>query len=215
MPVAISSSPRARAFSGSGRATKPPAPRWKGAAVARVCAKAGRALRGHSQHQRHRRPRRQRGLPRTFMPLVARHAKQVVRGTALAPKRPVQRLMPEQLTPSITRQLPPAVRCAGIGNFSEVCGARNGADHLASPTATRIGGGAGAAVGGPEPRLGAAALARRSRRWAAGRAGAAVRACHSRFIDYLSAGALWGLWLLVMLAGLLVGAGAAGLVASG
>lgn len=34
------------------------------------------------------------------------------------------------------------------------------------------------------------------------------------FVNYLSAGALWGVWLLVMLAGLLVGAGAAGLVAS-
>ncbi len=33
-------------------------------------------------------------------------------------------------------------------------------------------------------------------------------------IDYLSAGATWGLWLLVMLAGLLLGAGAAGLIAS-
>ena len=31
---------------------------------------------------------------------------------------------------------------------------------------------------------------------------------------YLSAGAEWGLWLLVMLAGLLLGAGAAGLLAS-
>lgn len=34
------------------------------------------------------------------------------------------------------------------------------------------------------------------------------------FVDYLSAGAAWGLWLLVMLAGLLVGAGTAGLLAS-
>ncbi len=34
------------------------------------------------------------------------------------------------------------------------------------------------------------------------------------FTDYLSAGALWGLWLLVMVAGVLVGAGAAGLLAS-
>lgn len=34
-------------------------------------------------------------------------------------------------------------------------------------------------------------------------------------IQYLSAGAAWGLWLLVMTAGLLVGAGVAGLVASG
>ncbi|MCP2013760.1 holin-like protein [Deinococcus sp. HSC-46F16] len=33
------------------------------------------------------------------------------------------------------------------------------------------------------------------------------------FIEFLSAGAEWGLWLLVMLAGLLLGAGTAGLVA--
>ncbi|WP_102126695.1 CidA/LrgA family protein [Deinococcus planocerae] len=33
-------------------------------------------------------------------------------------------------------------------------------------------------------------------------------------IEYLSAGAAWALWLLVMLAGLLLGAGVAGLVAS-
>ena len=33
-------------------------------------------------------------------------------------------------------------------------------------------------------------------------------------IDYFSAGAAWGLWLLVMLAGLLLGAGAAGLLAT-
>lgn len=33
------------------------------------------------------------------------------------------------------------------------------------------------------------------------------------FIEFLSAGADWGLWLLVMLAGLLLGAGTAGLVA--
>ncbi|WP_216318258.1 CidA/LrgA family protein [Deinococcus aestuarii] len=32
-------------------------------------------------------------------------------------------------------------------------------------------------------------------------------------VEYLSAGAAWALWLLVMLAGLLLGAGAAGLVA--
>lgn len=34
------------------------------------------------------------------------------------------------------------------------------------------------------------------------------------FVDYLSAGAAWGLWLLVMTAGLLLGAGTAGLLAS-
>ena len=34
------------------------------------------------------------------------------------------------------------------------------------------------------------------------------------FVDYLSAGAAWGLWLLVMTAGLLLGAGTAGLIAS-
>ena len=34
------------------------------------------------------------------------------------------------------------------------------------------------------------------------------------FIGYLGAGAAWGLWLLVMLSGLLLGAGAAGLIAS-
>lgn len=34
------------------------------------------------------------------------------------------------------------------------------------------------------------------------------------FLQFLSAGAAWGLWLLVMTAGLLVGAGAAGLIAS-
>lgn len=34
------------------------------------------------------------------------------------------------------------------------------------------------------------------------------------FVNFLSAGAMWGVWLLVMLAGLLVGAGAAGLIAS-
>ncbi|WP_034384604.1 CidA/LrgA family protein [Deinococcus sp. YIM 77859] len=33
-------------------------------------------------------------------------------------------------------------------------------------------------------------------------------------IEYLSAGAAWALWLLVMLAGLLLGAGAAGLLAA-
>ncbi|NTX99918.1 CidA/LrgA family protein [Deinococcus sp. JMULE3] len=34
------------------------------------------------------------------------------------------------------------------------------------------------------------------------------------FLQFLSAGAAWGLWVLVMTAGLLVGAGAAGLLAS-
>ncbi|GGB50416.1 CidA/LrgA family protein [Deinococcus soli (ex Cha et al. 2016)] len=34
------------------------------------------------------------------------------------------------------------------------------------------------------------------------------------FLQFLGAGAAWGLWLLVMTAGLLVGAGAAGLIAS-
>ncbi|MXV19462.1 CidA/LrgA family protein [Deinococcus xianganensis] len=34
------------------------------------------------------------------------------------------------------------------------------------------------------------------------------------FLQFLSAGAAWGLWVLVMTAGLLVGAGAAGLIAS-
>ncbi len=34
------------------------------------------------------------------------------------------------------------------------------------------------------------------------------------FVGYLSAGAAWGWWLLVMLSGLLIGAGAAGLLAS-
>ncbi|ACO46215.1 CidA/LrgA family protein [Deinococcus deserti] len=34
------------------------------------------------------------------------------------------------------------------------------------------------------------------------------------FIQFLSAGAAWGLWLLVMTAGVLVGAGVAGVVAS-
>lgn len=34
------------------------------------------------------------------------------------------------------------------------------------------------------------------------------------FTDYLSARAAWGLWLLVMLAGLLAGAGVSGLIAS-
>lgn len=34
------------------------------------------------------------------------------------------------------------------------------------------------------------------------------------FLQFLGAGAAWGLWLLVMTAGLLVGAGAAGLLAS-
>ena len=34
------------------------------------------------------------------------------------------------------------------------------------------------------------------------------------FIGYLSAGAAWGWWLLVMTAGLLVGAGLAGVLAS-
>jgi len=34
------------------------------------------------------------------------------------------------------------------------------------------------------------------------------------FTNYLSAGAAWGLWLLVMLAGLLAGAGVSGLIAS-
>lgn len=33
-------------------------------------------------------------------------------------------------------------------------------------------------------------------------------------VEYLSAGAAWGLWLLVMLAGLLLGAGAAGWLAA-
>ncbi|KQR40712.1 CidA/LrgA family protein [Deinococcus sp. Leaf326] len=33
-------------------------------------------------------------------------------------------------------------------------------------------------------------------------------------VDYLSAGAQWGLWLLVMASGLLLGAGVAGLVAA-
>ncbi|WP_034402877.1 CidA/LrgA family protein [Deinococcus sp. RL] len=33
------------------------------------------------------------------------------------------------------------------------------------------------------------------------------------FIEFLSAGAAWGLWLLVMLAGLLLGAGTAGVLA--
>lgn len=34
------------------------------------------------------------------------------------------------------------------------------------------------------------------------------------FVEYLSAGAQWGLWLLVMAAGLLLGAGTAGLLAA-
>lgn len=34
------------------------------------------------------------------------------------------------------------------------------------------------------------------------------------FLDYLAVGPLWGLWLLVLVCGLLVGAGTAGLVAS-
>lgn len=34
------------------------------------------------------------------------------------------------------------------------------------------------------------------------------------FVDYLSAGAAWGYWLLVMLTGLLCGAGVTGLLAS-
>lgn len=34
------------------------------------------------------------------------------------------------------------------------------------------------------------------------------------FLQFLGAGAAWGLWLLVLTAGLLVGAGAAGLIAS-
>ncbi len=34
------------------------------------------------------------------------------------------------------------------------------------------------------------------------------------FTDYLSAGAAWGLWLLVMLTGLLAGAGVTGLIAA-
>ena len=34
------------------------------------------------------------------------------------------------------------------------------------------------------------------------------------FTEYLSAGAAWGLWLLVMLSGLLAGAGVSGLIAS-
>ncbi|GAA5502488.1 holin-like protein CidA [Deinococcus xinjiangensis] len=123
--------------------------------------------------------------------------------------------MPEQLTPSITRQLPPAVRFVlGLGilvGFAALGMALTTWLHLPLP----------ASVVGLALLWAALSLGWVRLHWLEeaadgllGVLGLLFVPATVGFIDYLSAGALWGLWLLVMLAGLLVGAGAAGLVAS-
>lgn len=123
--------------------------------------------------------------------------------------------MPEQSARSTTQQLPPAVRFVlGLGllvGFAALGTALTTGLHLPLPGSV-----VGLALLWAALSLGWVRLhwLEEAADGLLGVLGLLFVPATVGFIDYLSAGALWGLWLLVMLAGLLIGAGAAGMIAS-